>query len=306
MTSSFDSSSECRSWRSAADLVGSHADALIGLIGAPLAERSLTPGRCDLGPKVLRASLPRMSVYDVERGIDLSSSRVHDAGDLNLKLVSPADAFEPVRAAVAAEVAKRELTILVGGNNAITRPGVHGLRPDLKGVGVVTLDAHFDLRDTDCGLTNGNPIAALLEDGLDGAHISQIGLSPFANTHKAHERAKAAEVSVRTIRECRIRGAVQVVEEELFKLATRCDVIYVDFDIDVIDRAQMPAAPGARPGGLAVDAFFDATRLIAAHPKVCVVDLAEFDPSLDVADIGALTAARWFVELLAGFQGRPH
>jgi formiminoglutamase len=302
MTSSSDS--ECRGWRSAADLVGHHPDARIGLIGAPLAERSLTPGRCDLGPKVLRATLPRMSVYDVERDTDLSDLRVHDAGDLNLKLVSPADAFEPVRDAVAAEVAKRELTILMGGNNAITRPGVHGVKRDLAGVGLLTLDAHFDLRDTDCGLTNGNPIAALLEDGLNGQHISQIGLSPFANTKRAHDRAKAAGISVRMVRECRGRDLVDVVAGELQRLSTHCDAIYVDFDIDVIDRAQMPAAPGARPGGVAADAFFDATRLIASHPLVVAVDLAEFDPSLDVADIGALTAARWFVEVLAGFQAR--
>ena len=161
MTSSSDSPSECRGWRSAADLVGDYPDARIGLIGAPLAERSLTPGRCDLAPKVLRATLPRMSVYDVERGADLSDLRVHDAGDLTLKLVSPADAFEPVRDAVAAQTAKRDLTILLGGNNAVTRPGVHGVSRDLKGVGLLTLDAHFDLRDTDCGLTNGNPVAAL-------------------------------------------------------------------------------------------------------------------------------------------------
>ena len=109
---------------------------------------------------------------------------------------------------------------------------------------------------------------------------------------------------MRTIRECRGRDLVDVGAGELPRLSTHCDAIYVDFDIDVIDRAQMPAAPGARPGGLAADAFFDATRLIAAHPLVRAVDLAEFDPSLDVADIGALTAARWFVELLAGFQAR--
>ena len=298
------SESECRGWRSAADLVGRHPDARIGLIGAPLAERSLTPGRCDLGPKVLRATLPRMSTYDVERGADLAAMRVHDAGDLNLKLVSPADAFEPVRDAVAAEAAKRDLTILAGGNNAITRPGVHGLKRDLKGVGLLTLDAHFDLRDTDCGLTNGNPVAALLEDGLDGHDISQVGLAPFANTKRAHDRAKAAHISVRTMRECRSEGVLNVVAGELQRLAARCEAIYVDFDIDVIDRAQMPAAPGARPGGMAADVFFDVTRLIASHPLVRVVDLAEFDPGLDVDDIGALTAARWFVELLAGFQAR--
>ncbi len=304
MSASDDSPSECRGWTSAADLLGEHPDAAIGLVGAPLAERSLTPGRCDLAPKTVRAILPRMSVYDLERGVDLSGLRVHDAGDLNLKVVSPADAFEPIRDAVAAQVATRHLTILLGGNNAVTRPGVHGLDASLKRVGVLTLDAHFDLRDTDCGLTNGNPIQALLEDGVDGRRISQIGLAPFANTKKAHDKAKAAGISVRTMRDCREAGVVTVVSQELQRLSALCDTIYVDFDIDVIDRAQLPGAPGARPGGMAAHDFFDATRLIGRHPLVRAVDLTEFDPSLDVADLGALTAARWFVELLAGFSLR--
>jgi arginase family enzyme len=34
------------------------------------------------------------------------------------------------------------------------------------------------------------------------------------------------------------------------------------------------------------------------------VDLTEFDPSLDVASISALTAARWACEALAGFLNR--
>src|SRR5690606_25341556 len=139
---------------------------------------------------------------------DLSDLRLHDAGDVPLKAVSPADAFDPVRSAVAAQ-AHRDLVLLIGGNNAITRPGVHGL--GLDRVGVLTLDAHFDLRDTDCGLTNGNPISALLDDGMDGHRISQVGLAPFANTRRAHEKAEAAGISVRTARECRQRGLATVV-----------------------------------------------------------------------------------------------
>jgi formiminoglutamase len=298
------SESECRSWFSAADLVGDHPGARVGLIGAPLGERSLTPGRCDLAPKVVRASLPRMSVYDVETGADLKDIQVHDSGDLMLKITPPSEAFESIRQAVAGQTTARELTILLGGNNAVTRPGVHGLDASLGKVGVLTLDAHFDLRDTDCGLNNGNPIQALLEDGLDGHRISQIGLAPFANTRRAHDKAKAAGISVHTIRECRERGTLTVVAEELARLSALCEVIYVDFDIDVIDRGQLPGAPGARPGGMAAHDFFDATRLIGACPKVRAVDLTEFDPNLDVADLGALTAARWFVELLAGFAQR--
>jgi len=296
--------SEALSWRSVADLVGTYPDAPVALIGAPLNERSLTPGRCDLGPKALRGVLPRLSTYDVETGIELDL-RVHDAGDVALKAVSPADAFEPVRDAVAAQ-AYRALVVLVGGNNAITRPGVHGLAgtKGLGRVGVLTLDAHFDLRDTDQGLTNGNPIQALLDDGFDGTRISQIGLAPFANTRRAHEKARAAGISVRMARECRERGLAVVVAEELERLSGLCDAIYVDFDIDVIDRSQWPASPGARPGGVSVHDFFDAARVIGAHPKVRAVDLTEYDPSLEVGDLGSLTAGRWFCEILSGVAAR--
>jgi formiminoglutamase len=292
--------SDALGWKSIADLLGKHPDAPVALIGAGLNERSLTPGRCDLGPKAFRAVLPRFSTYDVETGATLET-RVHDAGDVPLKAVSPADAFEPVRDAVAAQ-GKRGLTVLIGGNNAITRPGVHAL--GLDRVGLLTLDAHFDLRDTDQGLTNGNPVQALLEDGLEGRRISQVGLAPFANTKRAHDKATAAGISVRTARECRGRGLAAVVDEELERLSSLCEVIYVDFDIDVIDRSQWPASPGARPGGVSAQDFFDATRLIGAHPKVRAVDLTEYDPSLDIGDLGSLTAGRWFCELLAGFEGR--
>jgi len=295
-----DMTSEALSWRSVADLVGDHPDAPVALIGAGLNERSLTPGRCDLGPKALRSVLPRFSTYDLETGVDLST-RVHDAGDVALKGVSPADAFAPLRDAVAAQGA-RALTVLIGGNNAITRPGVHGL--GLDRVGVLTLDAHFDLRDTDQGLTNGNPIQALLEDGLDGQRISQVGLAPFANTRRAHDKARAAGISVRTARDCREQGLAAVVAQELERLSALCAVIYVDFDIDVIDRSHWPASPGARPGGVSVQDFFDATRVIGAHPKVRAADLTEYDPSLEIGDLGSLTAGRWFCELLTGFASR--
>ena len=292
--------SEALSWRSAADLLGDHPDAPVALIGAPLNERSLTPGRCDLGPTALRAVLPRLSTYDLETEVELDV-RVHDAGDVPLKAVSPADAFDPVRDAVAAQ-AHRALTILIGGNNAITRPAAHAL--GLERVGVLTLDAHFDLRDTDQGLTNGNPIQALLDDGLDGRRVSQIGLAPFANTRRAHEKAMAAGISVRAARECRDQGLAGIVAEELERLSGLCDVIHVDFDIDVIDRSQWPASPGARPGGVSAQDFFDAARIIGAHSKVRAVDLTEYDPSLEVGDLGSLTAGRWFCEILAGVQAR--
>lgn len=296
--------SECRGWRSLADLFVADAKGDVAFIGAPQSEKSLTPGRCDLAPKILRETARRFSTYDLETGADLSSLRISDFGDLPLKTLIPEASFPLIRNAVAAAARDHPLVILAGGNNAVTRPGVRGLGGDLSKIGLLTLDAHFDLRDTDCGLTNGNPVRALLDDGLPGANIAQIGLAPFANTKRMHEIAQAEGVAVHTAADCARHGLTNLVEQELARLASRCDAIYVDFDIDVIDRAQCPGAPGARPGGVPVREFFAAARLAGAHPKVRAVDLTEFDPSLDLSDITALTAGRWLAEILAGFLTR--
>lgn len=298
--------SECRSWRAAADLLltPGAVECPVALIGAPQSEKSLTPGRCDLAPKALREILRRFSVYDIENEVDLSTMPVADYGDLSLKTLTPEQSFPLIVEAVRRAVNTHRLVVLAGGNNAVTRAGAHGLGADLSTVGLVTLDAHFDLRDLDCGLTNGNPLRALLEDGLPGENIVQIGLAPFANTKRMHETAKAAGISVHTLTECFETGAVTLLEQALARLSNRCEAIYVDFDIDVIDRGKCPGAPGARPGGLSVHDFFAAARAAGAHPKVRAVDLTEYDPSLDVGEITALTAGRWFCEVLAGFSQR--
>jgi formiminoglutamase len=296
--------SENRSWVSIHSLLTSDPGKSIALIGAPLVRESLTPGRCDLAPDVVRGTLKRLSVYDLESRTDLSSLRISDAGDLPIAARTPAEAFAPLSKRIRELTRRHALTIVLGGHNGVTRPGVHGSAASLQTTGVMTLDAHFDLRDTDGGLNNGNPIQALLEDGMAGAQISQIGIAPFANTKKAHGKATRAGISVRNLSECFERGFVSVVCEELERLAATSEDIYVDFDIDVIDRAQMPAAPGARAGGISARDFFAAARVIAAHPKVRCVDLVEFDPAMDVNAIGALTAARWCGEILAGFVRR--
>jgi arginase family enzyme len=200
-------------------------------------------------------------------------------------------------------VARHELTLLVGGNNAVTRPGVHALQLPLDKVGLITLDAHFDMRDTGGGLGNGNPVRALREDGLPGRNIAQVGLAPFANSADMHRDAVDGGHLVVTIGEVRAGGIAQAIESALAHVS-HCEAIVVDCDIDVIDRGQFPGAPGARPGGMKAHDFFAAARMLAAEPRVKLIDLTEWDPPLDPTDLSALTAARWLAECLAGFEFR--
>ena len=290
-------------WPNLSDLlVGVETTAPVGLVGAPLAAGSVTTGQCDLAPPLLRQTLRRIGRYDVETRRELST-QITDRGDVEITGLSIEEATGPISEAVRFSAALHRLTLLVGGNNAVTRPGVHGLGLPLEKVGLVTLDAHFDMRDTYEGLSNGNPVRALIEDGLPGSNIAQIGLASFANSRKMHEDAIEAGNLIVTMSEVRRLGIVLAVDRALDHLS-RCEAIVVDCDIDVIDRSQFPAAPGARPGGMTAHDFFAGVRRLASEPRVRIIDLAEWDPPLDGSDLSALTAARWVAECLAGFEAR--
>ena len=291
------------SWPNLADLlVSADAPAPVGLVGAPLAAGSVTPGRCDLAPALLRATLRRIGRFDIETGRELTSA-IADHGDVIVDDMTIEDATAPIRDAAAASAARHDLTLLVGGNNAVTRPGVHALGLPLDEVGLITLDAHYDLRDTTTGLGNGNPVRALREDGLPGPNIAQIGLAAFANSIAMDRDARDRGHCVVTIEQVYREGIASAVSTSLHHLK-HCKAIVVDCDIDVIDRSQFPGAPGARPGGMMVRDFFTATRLLAADRRVRLVDLTEWDPPLDPTDLSALTAARWVAECLSGYEER--
>ena len=290
-------------WPNLSELLSSaNESAPVGLVAAPLAAGSVTPGGCDRAPALLRATLRRIGRYDVETSRGLATA-MHDRGDVEVAGLSIEDATPRLREAVGASAAAHALTLVVGGNNAVTRPALLGLGMPLDKVGLITLDAHFDMRDLDQGLSNGNPVRALIADGLPGANIAQVGLAPFANSKQMHEDAKAAGNLVVTVGEVRERG-IQHALDRAFDHVERCEALVIDCDIDVIDRAQFPAAPGARPGGMAGHDFFAAVRRLAGDKRVRVIDLTEWDPPLDSTDLSALTAARWVAECLAGFESR--
>jgi arginase family enzyme len=289
-------------WPNLSELLVNDPSVPIGLIGAPLAVGSVTAGGCDKSPVLLRQVLKRIGRYDIETGDSLFTP-IHDCGDIELGGLSIEQATAPIREAMAKCLKDHVLTLLAGGNNAVTRPAVLALDMPLDKVGLITLDAHFDMRELDEGLSNGNPVRALMKDGLPGRNIAQIGLASFANTAKMHRDALEAGNLVVSIEDVR-RGSIEKAVELAIEHMVHADVIVLDCDIDVIDRSQMPAAPGARPGGMDVRDFFWAVRRIAGDHRVRVIDLTEWDPTLDATDLSALTAGRWLAECVAGFENR--
>ncbi len=293
--------------RASAWLAGEHIENTLGkvtVIGAPLRLGSITPGRCDLAPEAGRSILHKLSCYDLESDADLQQLEAHDLGDLNLAGVKLEDALIPLSQAVRTALETSEAVLLLGGDNGVTRPGVHGVSSLLDNCGLLTFDAHLDLRDTSHGLTNGNPVRALLEDGLLGKNIVQIGLQGFANSHVYAQVAREAGITVVTMNQIRARGIEAVVTDALTYLSQRVEMIYVDFDIDVLDRIFAPACPGSRPGGLTPWELRRAAFLCGQHPQVRAMDIVEVDPTQDIAEVTVLVMGACLLSFAAGVVNR--
>lgn len=293
--------------RASAWLAGMHAPEPLGqlaVLGAPLRLGSITPGRCDLAPAAVRAILRKFSCYDVETDANLHLLRARDLGDLPLAEAKLEEAFEPLSKAVRAALDGSDAIVVIGGDNGVTRPGVHGIADSLDRCGLITLDAHFDLRDLANGLTNGNPVRALLADGMPGKNMVQIGIQPFANSQAYAEVAREAGITVMTMDHVRAHGIETLLNEALNYLSDSVEVIYVDLDIDVLDRTFAPATPGSRPGGLTPWELRRAAWLCGVHPKVRAIDLVEVDPEQDLADATVLATGLTLLSFASGLLTR--
>jgi formiminoglutamase len=272
----------------------------LAVLGVPLAQGSITPGRCDLAPDAIRRALDRYSLYDFDGARDLRDLAVHDLGNLEVAAFKPSEAFSVVRNAVHSPIfdAAADALVLLGGDNSVTRPGVRAFGD----VSLLTFDAHLDLRDTGPGLSNGNPVRALLEDGFPGSRIVQIGLQSFANSPAYAKVASDAGIRIITAEEVHAGGIDATVGDVLRSFTT--DTVYVDFDIDVLDRAFAPGSPGSRPGGLLPWQLRRAARLCGLSERVRVVDIVEVDPTHDVADMTSLAAAACLLSFASGVLQR--
>ncbi|MBW4029805.1 MAG: formimidoylglutamase [Acidobacteria bacterium] len=273
------------------------------LLGAHTYATSVSPRSSASTPAAVRAALARYSTWSFEDQVDLADAVVvEDRGDV----------AQPDTEEGAGELAREldddrdgvPLWVLLGGDNALTWRAMTALsRGRLADWGLITFDAHLDMRE---GRSNGSPVRQLLESGLDGGHVVQIGLADFSNSAAYAGEAAAAGVRLVARSELRRRRLEEVVAEAVAIAGDGGRRVYVDVDMDVCDRAVVPGCPAAAPGGINADELRQLVRLTCADPRVAAIDVTEIDVARDAPDertvrLGALVV----LEALTGYLRRP-
>lgn len=266
-----------------------------GLIGIPTWRTSLSATKAYETPAAVRDAIRYYSEFFHAATGD--AIRFADWGDIE----NP-DADEPAAiAAVAATTAR--LLVALGGDNAATVPAALGTWGDRIGTaGLVTVDAHYDLRD---GVSNGSPVRRLIEAGLAGTRTVQVGISDFANSAEYAARARDYGITVILRDELARRPMHDVMAEALEVASSAGGPVHVDLDVDSCDRSVAPACPASVPGGISAHELRAAARAAGRHPSVESVDLTEVDATMDVADNRTLRlVALCVLEAAAGLRLR--
>jgi len=282
-------------WQRANTLLKS-TNSELAIIGVLASATALSSTSAHLTPAAIRAALAKYSTYAGSSATELQTSGITDLGDIS----SPdhAEGEARVATAVAGLLNTYKILLALGGDNSITYSVANGLFPDLSKVGLITFDAHHDLRD---GISNGSPIWRLIEAGLPGENIVQIGLSDFANSGQYAKRAKDAGITTIHRTELRDRKMSDVVAQALAIAGANGREIYVDIDVDVCDRSVAPACPASVPGGISADELRQAANLVARDSRVRAIDITEIDAASDAADGRTVRLAALLVlEIAAG------
>ena len=291
------------SWPRAGDYPAHQDHADVVLIGVPTHETSLSPTRADTTPRAIRESLRRYShtFYHGDGGTrSLEGLTITDAGDIENPDGDRAGAIEHLRKVAS----QSSLVIALGGDNSATVPvATASLDRDWDSAGLITLDAHFDVR---AGKSNGSPVRELLELGLPGPHVAQVGIADFANSKAYSEFVAHQGITVIPRRDITASNVEKIAEQACRTAGSGGGNIHVDIDVDVCDRAVVPACPASAPGGISAYELRALVRRLAAHPHVVSFDITEIDATQDSADGRTIRLAALLVlEILAGFNERP-
>jgi formimidoylglutamase len=250
---------------------------LIG-VGAHLS--AITPNNAQTTPVAIRDALLRYSTWNQTCQIDFADYlQGADFGD-----VSQPDDQSATIADLQNASYKSNFLIILGGDNSITYSGVSALANSVGGcekVGLITIDAHHDVRD---GISNGSPIRQLVEAGLPGENIVQIGISDFANSKAYASRVREYGIHVIDRAQMRNESLQEIAASAIAIAGENHRAIYLDIDMDVCDRSVVPACPASVPGGLSADELRQLVALLSADPRVRVADITEIDASIDSSD----------------------
>jgi formiminoglutamase len=213
-----------------------------------------------------------------------------DAGDIVCQGTQLEQAQHELAGMVKRLISAGHLPIVLGGGHEVafgTGSGVfEGLDASRK-VGIINIDAHFDVRQAPAR-NSGTPFLDLSK--IRPFEYLCIGVARSGNTAALFERVKLMGGS--WILDEGVRRDPSAALAAVQALIGRCDDLYLSIDMDVLPSADAPGVSAPATLGIATETLLLVAQEAAQSPKLLAIDIAEVNPRYDIDSRTARLAAR--------------
>ncbi|MCM0617460.1 formimidoylglutamase [Paenarthrobacter sp. TYUT067] len=244
-------------------------------------------------PAAIRAALGPLA-FHLDRD-------VFDAGDVVVEDDSLEAGQERAGHAISGLLDAGNLTVVLGGGHETAFASYLGVAGSDavrgKRVGVLNLDAHFDLRDEPTP-SSGTPFLQMAHaEAAAGRQLQYavVGISEPNNTRTLFDTANRLGVKYLLDELC----TPEAVEVFVADFLAGVDVLYLTIDLDVMPASVAPGVSAPAAYGVPLPVIGAICRQVATSGKLLHVDVAELNPEFDIDSRTAKVAARLVNTLLA-------
>ncbi len=244
-------------------------DSRVVILPVPVDRTTSYGGGTRNGPHEILQASSHMELWDDEVGAD-----VHGIGMFTLpEMELPFGELEPLMAEiqrVAAEILARDkFLVTIGGEHSITPPLVAAAAAKFRGLHVLQIDAHADLRETYMGTPHNH--ACAMFGSLKHAELTQVGIRSMST----EEAAAVGGFNTTVFYDHNMRRDPDWITKVVASLG---DPVYITIDVDGMDPAIMPATGTPEPGGLSWYEILALLRATLANRNVIACDVVELSP----------------------------
>lgn len=242
------------------------------------------------GPKAIRQALANIS---------LQSEKPYfiDGGDIYCHLGGNLEASQQLVGQYISKLHSNHIVpIVLGGGHETAWGHFLGLaaHSQTKKIGIINIDAHFDLRPYESHNTNsGTPflqIAHYLNDKGLTFDYTVIGIQPAANSKSLFKIAQELGVNYALAQDC--FNSVNQINYLTQSSLERNELIYLSICLDSFSAAIAPGVSAPQPLGIFPHLIFEVLNKIASSKKLAGVDIVELAPNYDVDNRTAKLAAQ--------------
>lgn len=244
-------------------------------------------------PDRIRKSLANLP-YNFE-----SKKSIFDFGNIILEDQNLEKARKQQTECVSELIRNNYFPIVLGGGHETAFGDFLGFEPHFENIGIINIDAHFDIRIPVEHSTSGTPFFEMSQHcqtvGKDFNYFV-IGIQPTGNTQALFSRA--GTLGVQTVLADEVHTDLNFGLRKLEDFIQKVDAVYLSLDLDVIDAAFAPGVSAPCVNGLTAFQVKSIIQKVIRSRKLKLFDVVEYNPEYDIDNRTSKLAAHFISEFL--------